>query len=370
MRVLIMLLLFACSLHAEEKSNVVLLPAGQVHEGDYFAMGSNVEISGEVTGDLYTVGSQVVVDGRVLGDVLAVGGSVIITGPVGGNIRCTGGQVVLGGPVGRSVTILSGAAQLMASASIGGNVFCITGTADLSAPIGGNVTLITSNSRLSSPIGGNVHAYVGQMRLTSKAAIGGDLDYTSTKEATIDPQVTIGGTLTHHLTLVKGVYQGHWIQSFLLGSKVAAILMNFIYSLVIGWVIIRIFPQTLAHSLEVLKNRPWKAFACGAVVLVLLPILFLLLLITVVGAPLALTVLALNVITFYSAKIFSIFWVANPLLKKIGMKPNKMGILSVGLIAYFLLTAVPYFGGIIAFLALIFGLGASVVATNPIKKLS
>lgn len=157
----------------KETGEIVVLPSGTVHKGDYFAFGDSVEISGTVTGDVYVMGGQVYIDGKVIGDVLVSAGSVEISGEVDNNVRAIGGQVTLSGHVGHNVTVIAGNVALSPSAVIIGNVVCLAGNGDFAAIIGSDATVISSNLRISNVIKNNLNAYVGQMRLTSKAFVGG-----------------------------------------------------------------------------------------------------------------------------------------------------------------------------------------------------
>jgi len=340
--------------------DIVILPAGKTHDGDYFAYGDNVEISGTVTGDVYIAGGQVFIDGLVMGDVLVAGGSVDIRGEVQNNIRVIAGQTTISGKVGHNVTVIAGNAQFTGSALIQGNVVCCAGNVDLASLVGSNATFAASNLRISGQIQKNLEAYVGQLRLTSKAKIGGNLEYRSNTVAYVDPGAQILGQLTHHPSLFHGLFKGRFFQSILVGSKIAGLLMNFLYSLAVGIILIRVFPHRLEKALEALEERPWKSLAFGAMLLILLPLASLILLMTILGIPFALTLLALNVIGFYTAKIFSIFWVSNATLPRIGFKKNKLTTYSVGLICYFLITSIPFLGTLVAFIAMLFGLGAGV----------
>lgn len=71
-----------------------VLRAGQVVQGDYFAFGPHVEISGIVNGDLYAAGGEVLIDGVVNGDVIVAGAKVILSGTVAQDARVAGAQVV------------------------------------------------------------------------------------------------------------------------------------------------------------------------------------------------------------------------------------------------------------------------------------
>ncbi len=353
-------------LHAQEgaleEQNVVVLMSGEVYEGNYFASGRSVEISGTVNGDVYVLAEQVVIDGVVNGDVLICAGSTDISGHVSQNCRVLGGQVLMSGTIGNNVTAVSGNLQLLPSATIKGSLVATAANVELGATIGSDATIIASNVRLSAHIGHNLKGYMGEMRITSRAYIGGCVDYKSSKDVWIEPGAFVGGKVVRHPTLVHKLIEGTWIQKLLFGSKVLAILMNFIYTFVIGAILIKIFPKNLEAALQVLQTRPLKSLGFGLVLLVGLPIACLVLLMTILGVPFALTLLAANIIGLYTAKIYSIFWASNWAFKKVRLKPNRLPVLFCGMVVYFFLTAIPIFGTMLAILAMLFGLGAGVVA--------
>ena len=63
-------------------SDRAVLQPGQVVQGDYFAFGPHIEISGIVNGDLYAAGGDVLIDGIVNGDVIVAGAKVMMSGKV------------------------------------------------------------------------------------------------------------------------------------------------------------------------------------------------------------------------------------------------------------------------------------------------
>ena len=345
-----------------EPSHVIVLPAGSVYQGDYFAFGDSVEISGEVNGDVYILANQIVIDGKVNGDVIAAGGSLDISGIVAHNVRSLAGQVLISGNIGNNVTAVAGNVQLLGSATIGNNVVITAGNVDLSSKIGSDATIVASNLRISSYVNHNIQAYVGQLRITSKAHVTGSIDYRSSSLAWIDQGAVIQGQVTHHPSLVHQLVKGTWIQGLLVGGKIVALLMNFIYSLVIGIILIKMFPKNLENTLHVLKAHPWKAFSWGVMLLILLPLTSLVLLMTILGVPFALTLIAANIIGFYTAKIYSVFWISNWIFGKFKFRVNRVPVLTLGLVLYFFLTAIPFVGIIISFAAMLFGFGAGVVA--------
>lgn len=373
MRFLLLILTFCgfFALSAQEKANgnTVVLPAGQVHEGDYFVMGDAIEISGTVRGDVYAAGGQVFIDGTVTGDVLAAAGSVQISGHILNNVRIIGGQVNITGKVDHNVTLVVANADLFSTANIGGNLVLISGNGDLGASVGSDATIMSSNVRISGQIKDDVQAYIGSLRLTSNANIGGGLEYSSNDAASIEPGAKIGGEIVHHPSLFHDLFHGSWMRGFLLGSKVAAFLMNFLYTFVIAWILIRLMPKNISAAVHALERKPLKTLGAGLMLLVLLPLASLVLLMTVLGAPFALTLIAINIISFYTAKVYSIMWASNWAFARFGIKPNHLPIFTLGLIGYYVVTSIPFLGIVIAFAALLFGLGAGILAqAHRLKK--
>ncbi|HEY2809783.1 MAG TPA: polymer-forming cytoskeletal protein [Rhabdochlamydiaceae bacterium] len=368
----ILLFLFCCALHADEERvepDMILLPVGAVHNGDYFAWGKSIEISGTVNGDVYAFAGQIIIDGTVNGDILACGGSVDISGKVANNVRVVAGQVLINAQVDANVTAICGNFQLQPSAIIAGSVVIVAGNSDLAAQIGTQATLIGSNVRVSSSIQQSLNAYVGYMRITSRAHIGGNVDYRSNTPICIDPGARIDGQLIHHPSFVHQLVKGTWIQSLLVGSKILALMMNFFYTLVVGIILIKLFPRNLDAALSGLKEKPWKALGFGIVLLVALPLASLILLVTILGIPFAITLIAMNIIGLYTAKIYTILWTSNWAFSRF-LKPNRIPLLSAGLIVYFLLTLIPIFGTLLAVAAMLFGLGAGVIAQTKRGVLS
>lgn len=350
-------------------SNLIILPAGTVHQGDFFAIGNSVEISGTVTGDVYALASQVVIDGTVNGDLLALGGTINVSGQIGNNVRIIAGQATISGEVGRNVTIAAANMSLISSGTILGNLVMAAGNAEVASSIGGDMTGGASNLRVSSTINRNVQAYVGHMRLTSRATIGGDLVYDSDQKASIEPEARVKGQIVYHPSFIKEIFHGRLLHLLMIGSKIAGVLMNFLYTFVIGWIWLRLYPQNLERAQNALSHKPLKALIYGVMLLVLLPLASLIFLMSILGAPFALTLLALNVIGFYTAKVLTIFWASNRLFKPLGLKPNTLTCFFIGMICYFVITAIPFFGSIVAFVAMLFGLGAVPLAKMHQKQI-
>ncbi len=346
--------------HKEE--SIVILASGSVHNGDFFASGESIEISGTVNGDVYVFAKQVIIDGIINGDLLGAVGSIDISGQIQHNCRLVGGQVLISGKVAKNATLVAGNVQLLSSATIGGNLVAVAGNIDLGANVGSNATIIASNLRMSSTIRNDLLTHVGHLRLTSRAVIGGNLEYRSNSPAWIENGATVCGTTTYHPSFVQKLVKGTWIQSLLVGSKIIALLMNFLYTFVIGVILIKIFPKNLESAIDELKKHAVKALIYGIVLLILLPLASFLMLMTILGIPFALTLIALNIIGFYTAKVYCIFWASNWIFGKLHFKINRLFAYFLALVVYFCLTPIPIFGTILAFAFMLLGVGAGVLS--------
>lgn len=360
-------LFFVCTLFhsfqllAEEEDSAVI-PPGKIFYEDYYALNDVVEISGTIKGNVYLAGTQVSIDGVIEGNLFVLAGNLEITGKVHGNIWALAGGITMAGEAQQDAVLLAANADLVKGGGINGNLTLFAGNANIENWIGGSATALSSHLKVSGEIDHNLRGFAGKLRILPTARIKGDLKYKSNEAAIIDPHAQIGGKILFHRSFFKDLIDVPVIRGLIIGSKVAAFLMNFMYTFVMGWIIIRLFPRKLSRTLTSLQEDPLKSFLHGLILLVLFPLVSLILLATVIGAPFALTLIALNIVTFYTAKIFTILWMGNWLFSHWRWKTNGMATLTCSQIIYCILVAVPYLGTFFAFLAMIFGLGAIAVA--------
>ena len=371
-----LLFFFSVGIVKAETQKVVTLGADQVINKDYFATGEVVEISGTVNGDVYAAGGEVRVDGIINGDLLVGGGVVNISGKVSQDVRVGGGQVAITGTIGRNLTIVAGNVEITNSAKIIGNLVAGAGNINLRAPIGGDVTVGAGNLVISSNITGDLEAGVGTMRLTSTAKVGGDITYWSEETASIDDAAKITGDTTQKEppeafksidpTDQKALQRN--LFGLTVGAKLFGKLISFISLLIVGLLIIRFCPKFMKTTTSTIKVKPWASIGLGFVVLVTTPIAIIVLLVTLVGIPLGLFLLAAYLAFLYLAKIFVAYWAGSAILEKTGKKAGNGWILTLGLIIYMAITLLPRIGGLITFIVTLIGLGSLLITKKQIHK--
>lgn len=343
----------------KDGKSTVVLPAGEVINEDYFTAGETVEVSGTVNGDVYAFGGRVLVKGKVNGDLLAAGGAITISGDVTQDVRAAGGRVTVSGTIGRNLTVLGGSVQITNSASVEGAVTAAGGEVGIAGPVGGNARVGAGSLVVSNRIGGDLKVAAREIRLAQGALINGELAYWSPRRLSIAEGAKVLGPI-----LRKQPEREIRPFAFRIAGGLGVIfkLISFFSTLVIGLLVIRLFPNFAGAAVASIRERPLASLGVGLLVFVLVPVLVLLLFITVLGIHLALILLALYAVSLYVSRVVAVYWVGATIFGT-GARGGRAGCaFAGGLIVYYLLTLVPVLGGIVAVLVTLFGLGAAAIA--------
>jgi len=351
-----------------QKRAVVSVPAGQVINRDYFALGELIEISGTVNGDVYAVGGQVLVDGKVNGDLLAAAGTITISGAVSQDARIGGGQIRISGNIERNLTVAGGNIDLTPSALVRGGVVAVGGNIHLDSPVRSYVKAAAGNLIVANRVDGDIQAAAGSIHLTSTAEITGDLTYMSAKEVSLAEGAKIGGTVSRRIPPTLPKPSPAKILGILAGMSLFLKGISFISTLILGLLAIRFMPNYHRSAVAALAGRAWASLGIGFVAVVVAPFVFAILMATVVGIPLALIFLAAYLILLYWSRIVSISWLGDALFGLFRKKVAPGWAFFCGLIIYYLLTLIPLLGWLIALFVLLFGLGADLLARKEVFR--
>ena len=352
---------FAVTSSFPDKQRLVRLPSEEIVNKDYFAGGEEVELSGTVKGDAYIAGGQIIVDGTIDGDLLVAGGNIVISGNVSQNVRATGGQISIQGTIGRNLTVAGGNVDIQDSTKIGGNLVAGAGNLTLRGEVKGDVTAGVGNLTLDGKVGKNVLGQVGQLRLTHLANVGGDLTYYSDAEADIDTKAKVAGELVRKTPIFDQRPSTEKIKQVIPQVKYGGKIFGFVSSLIVALLLVQIYPKYTTSAVVNLRKKPWASLGVGFLALFFTPLVVLFLLVTIIGIPLSLILLATYLIYVYLATIFFALWLGTVVAEKTGKKLAPGWIMVLGLLIYYLLLFIPYIRGLTCFFAILFGLGASLI---------
>jgi cytoskeletal protein CcmA (bactofilin family) len=357
---------------AEESSErskwreLVVLRAGEEVQGDYFAFGPHVEISGTVHGDVYAAGGEVLMDGVVDGDLIVAGGAVTVSGEVTQDIRIAGGNVTLSGEIYRNATIAGADVHVIESAHVTGNLLAAAGNLVVGGLIDGDVRIGAGKVTLSNETGGDLVVAAAAIRLTSNASVGKDFRYWSDDDPSIDEGATILGTVTKRQ--IPEVVKGEEFRRGLAGMKLVAGTVSVVSTLLLGLLLLRIYPVFSRRVAATIQEQPWVTLGVGGALLAGVPLLILLCMVTVLGIPIGLVLGGMFLVTMYLGRVFVMLWAGQRLLGLMRDSPSVVWAFVTGLIAYFTVSLIPLIGGLVTLLTMVTGLGAVLITKKELVQ--
>lgn len=396
----------------------IVIPAGEVVVDDLYLFGNTIIINGTVKGDVVAFGGSITIGqtGVVEEDLTAAGQSVIVNGQVQDDARIAGAVLLIdsNGVIGDDLLGAGYSLEARSGSQIEKDLLFAGGQATLAGEVGGDVRVAANSLVIQGSIAGDVNAELGSandmpnfspfsfmpnmpqvpsapggLTVLAGAQIGGDLNYTSVEEARIPVGVVAGDTSYQVLEVPEPEARpevkvetkredgfksvSRWFFSNLRG---------FLALLVVGLLMVWIFPRFINNGVAALHAQPWPSLGWGfisliafffvlmaliAVVVILTTFLGIITLGELVGMTLWAGFLAMSAFLFavvfaitYISKIIVSFlvgrWIVSQIKPEWAEKPWLPVI--VGIILYAILASIPWLGSLFAFVVILFGLGA------------
>jgi hypothetical protein len=302
---------------------------------DLYIAGNGVSIDKDVSDDVFAGGQSVKIDANIGQDVFAGGNSVRITGTVGDDVFAGGEIVEINVASVDDVFAGGNRVEISKDTVVNGDVFA-----------GGQTVTIAGNVKGNVKIGGDT------MIIKSGAVIEGALDTYGEKEPRIEAGATISGERKHHVKVAAAVKNKTSVSWW-----VTSVLTWF----VVGLVLIYLVPQLTNKVTETALKSSGKSLLIGAVwALLFLPVVILLM-ITVVGIPLAFILLLLTIVFFMLAIAYAMILIGVWTMKKISKteseKVSWQHVL-LGVVIYKVITLIPIIGWLVGFILVLLSLGA------------
>ncbi len=342
-----------------------VLPAAETVHDDLYAAGTVVDIQGTVDGDLVVAGQTVTIGGVVTGDVIAAGRDVTISGSVGGTVRAAGNALTMDGSVGHDV--VAGCATLVIGprATVGRDVLAGAGDASFSGRVARDVRAGGREATFSGYVGGNAYVRAKELRLAEGAVLEHDLFYTSRNTLEKSPGAIVRGRVEQHAP--QGAARRRHT-----GGPILGWLRGLIGFVILGSLFHLLFTSAGGRTLEALGRAPWTSlgvgvllafgFPCAAAFLFIVGLIF-------GGWWIALGALVLFFFALAVGYVIAATYAGRWLLARSGRGDAAFGWpLVAGLAALGLVTAIPFLGKLVGFLAALFGLGALAMAWNRARS--
>ena len=325
----------------------------EVINGTLYSAGNDLKMEGTVQGDLMCVGQNIEITGTVEGDVLCAGQNVTVSGHVMGDVRVAGQMVNVKGKVDGSVTLAGQNVDIDSAAAIARDVTILGQQMRVEGTIGRDVEALGSSFTTRAKIGRDLDVTAPAVTLGNGADIAGFFMYVSANDATVDSGAKIAGKTEHKQPPRDQEQQTSPAAGF------ASAVFTFSGFLLIGGAMLFAAPRVMRATTNAMQTSPLATLGTGFVSMFVPPFLAALLFITVIGFPLAIVILLGWIIGLMIGLVFSAQVIGRKIIVKLGWHDpfRNFASLVMGLFVLFLATLIPLFGGVIAMLAVVWGVG-------------
>lgn len=320
-----------------------------------------------VNDDLFVGAQNAVIDGTVNGDVFVGAQTIKITGVINGNLHAGGNTIDLGGSIKGNV-YLAGQSVLVIGSKIGGSLLVggVTVNIDKDSSIGGSILAGVGNLIVDSQVKRSVYAGTGNLTIGSDARIGKDLYYAandSQGKANISSSAKIAGNIYKSEVKTATVSASAQAARKNLPAAFSAIKFGtgmafFVGSLIVAFLYLKLFGKSFTESSKLVSGSFWKSFGIGFLVSIAFIPGLIILLITVIGIPLAGLALLMLLLYSYLAKIVVSLPLGSWISQRFHWKMSTYGASAFGLLTIFIIRMIPVVGALAGLVVLWVGLGA------------
>ena len=308
----------------------VNLDISQVVDGNVFAYGQTVNVSGEINGDLFVFASNLTIEESAIihGNVFALASDMTVSG-------------------------------------IAADVYAMADNFSLSEKsiIARNLYLSSNNISLEGQVSRDAYIAANTLKIAEndEPVIEGNLTYSSKSEAQIN-EASVGGEIKYNAVQVDN------------SARIWSVVSNLISALVLSFIVIMILlwiaPKFKDNICEIIAKKSFLSFGIGLLVFfaTIIAAIILLLFTYGFGASTAVVAIAFLILGYVlSSTVFSMA-LGKLLANKFGFTKNVAYVLLSLLIVLIvnLIRYIPYVGGPIGFIIAMIGLG--IICVNAYKR--
>ncbi|HEU4798003.1 MAG TPA: polymer-forming cytoskeletal protein, partial [bacterium] len=250
--------------------------------------------------------------------ILASGGTVTIRGQVGRSIRAAAGTLAVGGRIGTDAVLAGGNVNVEREAEVGRDLVVAGGSVQVSATVHRNAYLTGGSVTIAGTVDGNVEAQADEVVLLPTARIKGSLRYSSGRPIEIQSGAQVSGQVTRVARPSRSRSMLNPASRF--GFRFAGRLIEALWLLVIGFIFVAVAPRAVLRVKERVGGRFGMSLLTGFVLAVVVPFAVVLMLLTIIGIPLAVVVMCLYLATLYPGLVFVSAWLGDAIGRRLGRR--------------------------------------------------
>ena len=319
-----------------KKSDVYLtgdnVTVDYIVDGNLFVMADTVTINSQIGGDAFILAKKLIIneDGYIFSNLFTIAESVETKGVVSDVYALTKNFTISGGYVYRDLKVCG--ETLNINGIVGRNAF-------VNCP---NINFNTNED--------------------NKGIIYGDLNYSSNSEISI-PENVVSGNVNYSASKTstekstRSIIANYILD---LGAFIAFILIIWLICLALA-------PKFLASTNKYVGKKSLNIFGKGLLTLIVTPIICIILIFLQLTSGFSLFLLALYVLAIILSKSLFTITANNYVCSKLNVNKNTgiFGMLIVSGIVIWVITKLPYIGGLVSFIIAVLGLGILVASILP-----
>lgn len=339
---LLVLTVSAEALYVKSGNNVTI-PSGATLDDDVIATGNQISIIGNVNGSIYAAGGSLSISGDITGALTAAGNTVAISGKKN-VVTVAGRSIQLSSLAARNIAAAGNDITLDSRSKIERDAYLAANSITTHGAVGRDLWVNGGSVSIGSNVTGNLHATGQRISLLPGAVVKGNVIYSSPNAIRIADSAKVTGKVIRQPYSVKRAGP----------NPFAAWLLRFIAMWIFGAVLISLFPGWTKAASDQLMSKPGWSFLWGLIIFIVTPIAILIALVTLIGIPLSVAVLAVYILALLLAGIITSVTVGRLIARNASIWLQ----LLVGLLVLSVIAAIPFLGGLVQFLVILFGLGA------------
>ena len=252
----------------------------------YYGASNLIRISTPVDGDVVIAGRVLDIDGEIAGDILAAGWRVSVLKPVSDDVRIAGAEVLVNAAVDGDVTLAGGDVTVGSDARVTGRAWLTGGTVRANGVFERELQIAGGSVQIAGDVRKPLTVIAETLEIHPTARILAPLTYKSPREARIMTGASIAGPIT--FTRIE-TEEARRARSLVGVSS----LLFVIHLFIAGLLFLLLLPRFATAGVETLRAHPWRSLLLGFTLLVTVPIAALILVVTVLGAPVGVSLVAL-----------------------------------------------------------------------------
>jgi cytoskeletal protein CcmA (bactofilin family) len=321
---------------------------------NYYAAGNHIEITTPMPRDVIVAGRQIDISQPVAGDVLAAGWRITLTGRADDDVRIAGAEVLVNAPVTGDLTVAGGDVRVGRDAHVSGRSWITGGTVRIEGILERELHIAGASVQLAGEIHQPVEVVADRLEISPSARVLAPLTYKGPAEALISEGAVVNGPITFDRIPAREVRRAR-------AFPVVSSLFFAIHVFLAGLLVVIFAPRVEESIVATLRTRPGPSLLAGFVMLVTIPVAVVLLILSVLGLAIGLTLAAVYAVGLLAGVLVTAFFVGDVEAKLFKTGPivtrgQQALLLLAGVLTLALLRSL--LGGFVVFVSMLFGVGA------------